>query len=206
LITTITIQNWLYSTLNYDTNSIYLVLLILVCTFVSLFLLYLLVISSTIFIGLLLLLLLFCVQIIMLYVIGQQLFALFLLGVYVGAILVFFVFVVMSFIFFGKTYLLSAKLWLLCMVSVIASVFLFYFNYLPISCHTYDSLFFDIYSSTSSVCYYDELSVIGVLIFNCDMMYVVIVISLLLLVALFGSITFNAINLAKYSSSFYLVG
>ena len=170
---------------------------------ISIVLMCLLILSSTIFIGILLLLLLFIVQVLLLYFIGQHLFALFLLGVYVGAILVFFIFVVMSFIFFGKTYTLTHRTWLLYVICPI--IICVYIYILVVSTGQEFSFYINI-TNNFFVYNNNELVSIGILLFDIDMMYIVLVISLLLLVALIGSITFNASRLVRYSSSFYIKG
>ena len=68
-----------------------------------------------------------------------------------------------------------------------------------------DSYFFlynNIYIYIYSI---DELQSVGALLFDIDMMYIIVVISLLLFVALVGSITFNASSLVKNISSFYYI-
>ena len=194
--------NWFYSVVDYSLMILGLYdLYFIVFLVISVFLLYLLILSSTIFLGLLILLTLFIIQIVLLYTVCQYLFALFLLGVYVGAILVFFIFVVMSFIFFGKSYILTSRLWKFFMVFFIALVIF-------IGCVLYqisgDDSYFYVHNTYSyNYRSIDELQSVGLLLFDIDMMYIVIIISLLLLVALVGSITFNASSLVRYVSSFY---
>jgi len=76
--------------------------------------------SMTIFIGVILLSL-FIVQIIMLFFKCQHLFVLFLLGIYV-----YFIFVIMSFVFFGKSYKLTFRLWSLYMIISITYILCFF--------------------------------------------------------------------------------
>jgi len=160
--------------------------------------------SMTIFIGLLILLSLFIVQIIMLFFIGQHLFALFLLGVYVGAILVFFIFVVMSFVFFGKSYKLTFRLWSLYMIIPIIYICYFYKYYFYISLSLCNCIFFSD-SIFILYCYsIFDLGVLGYLLFEYDMVYIILVLSLLLFVALIGSVTLNASSLVRYSCSIYI--
>ena len=200
--------NWIYAVLLYDKHVINGgALLIIIFMSMSFFLLYLLILSSTIFLGLLILLLIFMVNIIMLYVLHQYLFALFLLGVYVGAILVFFIFVVMSFIFFGKSYIISHKLWILFSIIPIVLIFGYYLyiNMINLSISSvYDIYFSDIIYNVD-IYSIDDLKIIGILLFDYDMMYLVVVISFILFIALVGSITFNASSLVRYCSSFYII-
>lgn len=172
--------------------------------FITYTFIYLLLLSSTIFIGLLILLSIFAIQIVMLYYLGQQLFALFVLGVYVGAILVFFVFVVMSFIFFGKTYMTSPYSWVMFSIVPLVSVAAFYSTlHRGYSGSSYDAMYYSAYVQDVKLYKYDELASAGLLLFDINMVYLVVVLSLMLFIALVGSITFNISNLVKYSASLY---
>jgi len=200
-------NEWYYNLLDYNIYCCHEgYISILIYMFFSYVLLYILMFSSTIFLGLLILLSIFIIQIILLFSLCQFLFALFLLGVYVGAILVFFIFVVMSFVFFGKNYKLQSSVWVLYNVIIIIYFLIFYNIASELNIGSYDNICYSSVYYYSYLYYNNDLMTVGYLLFDIDMVYIVVVVSFLLFIALLGSITFNASNLVKYSSCIYKKG